>query len=171
MGRALCHLAARLLCFQHPMKKKTVHGTCVALGEAGALLRGSAGAGKSDLALRFLYLPSDRLGATPVLIADDQVVLKRQADSIFASCPQPLEGKIEVRGFGIAHLTSTRAEARLKVIVDLDWTGDRPRFPEKAEWESVLDIPVRRVLLDPFEPSAPIKLALVIQDCFEDPVD
>jgi serine kinase of HPr protein (carbohydrate metabolism regulator) len=153
------------------MRKKTVHGTCVALGDDGALLRGSCGSGKSDLALRFLYLPSDRLGAEPALVADDQVVLRRDGDSIIASCPAPLDGKIEVRGFGIAHLKTAAAEATLKLVVDLDWTGDRPRFPETAEWETVLDVPVRRIILDPFEPSAPIKLALAIQDCFREAVD
>jgi HPr kinase/phosphorylase len=153
------------------MRQKAVHGTCVALGNAGALLRGSCGSGKSDLALRFLYLPSDRLGEEPALVADDQVILRRDGDHVLASCPKPLDGKIEVRGCGIAHLQTAAAEATLKLIVDLDWTADRPRFPETAEWESVLDIPVRRIVLDPFEPSAPIKLALAIQDCFADPVD
>ena len=148
------------------MRKKTVHGTCVALGDAGALLRGSCGSGKSDLALRFLYLPRDRLGAEPALIADDQVILRRDGDRILASCPEALDGKIEVRGCGIAHLKAGALEATLKLVVDLDWTGDRPRFPEKTEWVAVLDVPVRRIILDPFEPSAPIKLALAIQDCF-----
>ena len=153
------------------MKKQTVHGTCVALGDAAALLRGSCGSGKSDLALRFLYLPADRLGAEPSLIADDQVTLQQNGNHIRASCPAPLDGKIEVRGCGIAHLKRPAAKATLTLIVDLDWTGDRPRFPEKTEWETVLDVPVRRIVLDPFEPSAPIKLALAIQNCFQDPVD
>ena len=152
------------------MKRQTVHGTCVALGDAGALLRGASGSGKSDLALRFLYLPSDRLSAEPALVADDQVILRRDGDRVLALCPPPLYRKIEVRGCGIAHLKAS-AQATLKLIVDLDWTGDRPRFPEKTEWETVLDIPLRRLFLDPFEPSAPIKLALAILDCFEDPVD
>jgi len=153
------------------MRKKTVHGTCVALGGAGALLRGSCGSGKSDLALRFLYLPSDRLGAEPALVADDQVILLRDGDHIVASCPQLLDSKIEVRGCGIAHIKTGASRATLKLVVDLDWTGDRPRFPDKTEWETVLDVAVRRIILDPFELSAPIKLALAIQDCFEEPVD
>ncbi len=153
------------------MRKKTVHGTCIALGDTGALLRGACGSGKSDLALRFLYLPSERLGAEPALVADDQVILRREGDHVIASCPEPLEGKIEVRGCGIAHLKAVAVEATLKLVVDLDWTGDRPRFPETTERESVLDVPVRRIILDPFEPSAPIKLALAIQDCFGDLVD
>lgn len=153
------------------MQMKTVHGTCVALGESGALLRGASGSGKSDLALRFLYLPYDRLGAAPVLIADDQVALRRQGDRILASCPPALAGKLEVRGCGIARLAAMAAEAELRLIVDLDWTGDRPRFPESAEWETVMDVQIRRVVLDPFEASAPIKLALAIRDCFGEAVD
>ena len=156
---------------ESPVRRKTVHGTCVALGDAGALLRGSCGSGKSDLALRFLYLPAGRLGAEPALVADDQVILRRDGDHVVASCPQLLVGRIEVRGCGIARLKTTAAQATLKLVIDLDSTGDRPRFPEKTEWETVLDVPVRRILLDPFEPSAPIKLALAIQNCFEDPVD
>ena len=54
-----------------------VHGTCVALGGACALLRGTPGAGKSDLALRFLYLPAEALSGRPALVADDQVILRR----------------------------------------------------------------------------------------------
>jgi HPr kinase/phosphorylase len=153
------------------MKKTTVHGTCVALGTAAALIRGTCGSGKSDLALRFLYLPADRLGAAPALIADDQVVLRRVGDRILASCPPAISGKLEVRGFGIANLAATVREGELKVIVNLDWTGDRARFPEKTEWETVLDAPVRSVVIDPFEASAPIKLALALQDSFGEPVD
>jgi hypothetical protein len=42
------------------------------LGTHAALLRGGSGAGKSDLALRFLALPGE--GQTlPRLVADDQV--------------------------------------------------------------------------------------------------
>jgi HPr kinase/phosphorylase len=153
------------------MKKITVHGTCVALGTAAALIKGTCGSGKSDLALRFLYLPAERLGAAPALIADDQVVLRRVGDRILASCPPTISGKIEVRGFGIAHLAATIREAELKVVVTLDWTGDTARFPEKTEWETVLDAPIRSVVIDPFEASAPIKLALALQDSFGEPVD
>src|SRR5262245_51558605 len=56
-----------------------VHGTCVALGRGAALLRGPPGSGKSDLALRFLYLARRGPAAleAPLLVADDQVRLAR----------------------------------------------------------------------------------------------
>jgi HPr kinase/phosphorylase len=153
------------------VKKTNVHGVCVALGNVGALIKGSCGSGKSDLALRFLYLPADRLGADPTLIADDQVILRRDGDRILASCPRRLAGMIEVRGLGIAHLNAEPREVELRVVINLDWTGNRPRLPGETEWETVLDVPVRSVVLDPFEHSAPIKLALAIQDCFVQTVD
>lgn len=153
------------------VNKMTVHGTCVALGDACALLRGAPGAGKSDLALRFLYLPADRLGAEPALVADDQVILHRNGDRIVASCPKLLEGKIEVRGCGIARLGLRAPQATLALVADLDATGGGVRFPEKTEWETLLDVAVRRIRLDPFEPSAPVKLALAIRGYFQEPVD
>ena len=58
--------------------RELVHGTCVALGGRAALLRGGSGAGKSDLALRFMALPAE--GALiPRLVADDQSGMIRPA--------------------------------------------------------------------------------------------
>ncbi len=148
-----------------------VHGTCVALGGSCALLRGMPGAGKSDLALRFLFLPAEQLTGRPALVADDQVILRRAGEYIVASCPPPLAGRIEVRGAGIARLSAVAKEARLSLIADLDSSSDKPRFPESQRWENVLGLPVRRMLLDPFELSAPVKLALAMQNMLEDPAD
>ena len=59
--------------------RELVHGTCVALGRRAALLRGSSGAGKSDLALRFMALAGE--GALrPLLVADDQVWIEARSD-------------------------------------------------------------------------------------------
>jgi HPr kinase/phosphorylase len=144
----------------------SIHGTCVALGSSCAVLRGPSGAGKSDLALRFLFLPPECLGTRPALIADDQVVLRRAGAHILASCPTTLSGMIEVRGAGIARLSAVVEEAELKLLVDLDVAPDLPRLPMDREWESLLDVPIRRVVLDPLEASAPIKLALLLQNFF-----
>jgi HPr kinase/phosphorylase len=141
----------------------------VALGGACALLRGTPGAGKSDLALRFLYLPAEALSGRPALVADDQVILRRAGGVIVASCPEALWGRIEVRGLGIARAAALAKEARLSLIADLDRSGDQPRFPESTQWETMLGLPVRRIVLDPFEASAPVKLALALQNMLEDP--
>ena len=58
-----------------------VHGTCIDLAGVAVLLRGPAGSGKSDLALRLI----DQ-GAR--LIADDQVEVERAEDALVARAPQ-----------------------------------------------------------------------------------
>jgi serine kinase of HPr protein (carbohydrate metabolism regulator) len=127
------------------------------------------GAGKSDLALRFLFLPAEALAARPVLIADDQVSLRREGGYAMASCPERLAGRIEVRGLGIARIPAFAKEARLSLIADLDSSADQPRFPQSWQWETVLGLPIRRIVLNPFELSAPAKLALALQNMLEDP--
>ncbi len=127
------------------------------------------GAGKSDLALRFLFLPAEAMTARPVLIADDQVNLRREGEYVVASCPAPLEGRIEARGLGIARIPAFAREARLVLVADLDSSPGQPRFPQTWQWEAVLGVSIRRIVLNPFELAAPVKLALALQNMLEDP--
>jgi HPr kinase/phosphorylase len=142
--------------------RELVHGTCVALGRRGALLRGSSGAGKSDLALRFMALGGE--GALrPLLIADDQVWIEARADgSLMASAPETLAGKIEVRGLGIVEVPFL-AEAPLKLVCDLVGADDMPRMPPEP-WERtvITGIPVPVVRLAAAELSAPLKLKMAL---------
>ncbi|MDE2110920.1 MAG: hypothetical protein KGJ79_07245 [Alphaproteobacteria bacterium] len=90
-------------------KKKSfnIHATCVRLEraadafgappDAGVLLLGKSGAGKSDLALRLIAA-----GAT--LVADDCCELFVSRRRLFARAPARLRGLIEVRGVGIIKL-------------------------------------------------------------------
>ena len=88
-----------------------------------------------------------------------------------ASCPAQLAGRIEVRGAGIARISALASEARLSLIADLDHASGQPRFPQSWQWETVLGLAIRRIALDPFELSAPVKLALALQNLLEDPAD
>ena len=139
-----------------------VHGTCVALGRRGALLRGSPGAGKSDLALRFLALPGDG-ELLPSLVADDQVYVEANANgALLASPPASIAGKIEVRGLGIVTVPFL-AEAELVLVCDLVDAKDVPRMPpEHAERTMIAGVPVPALRLAPFEPSAPLKLKMAL---------
>jgi serine kinase of HPr protein (carbohydrate metabolism regulator) len=148
-----------------------VHGTGVALGDKGALLRGASGSGKSDLALRFLYLSSEHLGARPALISDDRVLLEKRNGRIFASAPSPLGLNMEVRGVGIVAAAHTAESIELTQLVDLDDPMAIARLPAGDEREEILGVPVRRSRLDPFEPSAAIKLALLIGQSAANAVD
>lgn len=130
----------------------TVHGTCVAIDGGGVVLLGSSGAGKSDLALRLI----DQ-GAR--LVADDQVILTRDACHLRADAPSTLKGLLEVRGVGILSLPS-HDHVPLRLAVHLERDARLERLPEPEVWYAPeplgLSIPLLR--LKPFEVSTPAKI-------------
>lgn len=142
--------------------RELVHGTCVALGRRAALLRGSPGAGKSDLALRFIALPAEA-NLKPLLVADDQVFVEARADGVLhVSPPATIAGKIEMRGLGIVDVPFL-AEAELVLVCDLVNGKDVPRVPaEGAERTHIAGVPVPAMKLAPFEASAPLKLKMAL---------
>jgi serine kinase of HPr protein (carbohydrate metabolism regulator) len=97
-----------------------VHGTAVAMAGNALLLRGPAGSGKSDLALRLICSPPGglKLPGPPRLVADDQCLLSRESDRILIRPHANIAGMLEVRGHGIVRLPHV-AESRLALIVDL----------------------------------------------------
>ncbi len=138
-----------------------LHATTVALGGMAAVLRGTSGAGKSDLALRFLsgqsHFPG--LAADRGLVADDQTLLCVEQGCLMASAPAVIVGQIEVRGLGLVRIGHV-GKARVRLAIDLVPAANVERFPlnnEMVEWLGH-QVPVRR--LAPFEASAPLKLAL-----------
>jgi len=143
-------------------RRELVHGTCVALGPHAVLIRGRSGSGKSDLALRFLALPSEG-DLEPRLVADDQVWVEARGDgSLAASAPATLVGKIEVRGLGIVELPHL-TEARLVLVADLVSARDVPRMPpDPPDHITIADLPIPVVKLAPFELSSALKLRLAL---------
>jgi len=149
-------------------KSLNIHASCILLGRAGAvfqapedagiLLLGDSGSGKSDLALRLIAAGAE-------LVADDRTELSAEDDTLFAAAPPALAGLIEVRNLGIVALPHW-PRARIALAVDLGPDGTPERLPEAARWpppdelglpESVWPPMVR---IDPFTPSAPVKVAL-----------
>lgn len=133
----------------------------MALGRRAALLRGPSGSGKSDLALRFLFLARRGPAALdpPALVADDLVSIRRDGDRVLAAAPESIQGRMEVRGVGIVGVKLV-AEAELVLVVDLVDGGLVERLPAGDETARIggMDLPLLK--LAPFEHSAPIKLAL-----------
>ncbi len=132
-----------------------IHGTCVAVEGRGALFRGAAGSGKSDLALRLI-----ERGAQ--LIADDQVILSQEDDQKIRTCSEPrLEGRLEVRGIGILKVPFVQS-APLLAVFDLVAPDQVPRLPE-TEWAELLPGHKTRLFrIAPFEASAPDKVRLTL---------
>jgi len=131
-----------------------LHGSVVQWQGGAVLLRGPSGAGKSDLALRLI----DR-GAQ--LVADDQVEIRRDGDSLLAGPPAPLAGLLEVRGLGIMRI-GHRAPARLTLAIDLIEEELVERLPEPAR-TSLLDVTLPLLRLSPWPASAASKVRLGLQ--------
>jgi HPr kinase/phosphorylase len=124
-----------------------IHASCAVRDDAGVLLLGPPGSGKSDLVLRLL----DH-GFT--LVADDRVDI---VDGI-ARAPAALAGLLEVRGLGIMRMPYA-SSARLALAVTL---GAIPaRLPSPARHET-LGLPMMAV--DAAAASAPLRVALAL-DC------
>jgi HPr kinase/phosphorylase len=137
-----------------PTDPVLVHATSVAIDGRAVLLRGPAGAGKSDLALRLI-------DGGARLVADDQVELRRAGERILVTAPAAIAGLIEVRGVGILRVKAV-SEATLVLLVDLVQSADVDRFPE-PHCEDVLGVPAPSIALSPFEASAAAKLRLALR--------
>lgn len=141
-----------------------VHGTCVAISGAGALLRGAPGSGKSDLAMRFISLfgGDDGTREAACLVADDQVLLSRASEGLVARPPEAIAGKLEVRGLGIVEVAHCK-RISLTLIVDLVAAEDVPRLPrDPLPCEDILGVATPVLKLNPFEISSPVKLKLAL---------
>ncbi|MDJ0896080.1 MAG: HPr kinase/phosphatase C-terminal domain-containing protein [Alphaproteobacteria bacterium] len=131
-----------------------VHASCVALDGAGVLLRGPAGSGKSDLALRLIDSGAG-------LVADDQCVLTRTGEALSAEAPVALAGLLEVRGIGIVRLPVC-GPAPVRLVVDLVAADAVERLPEPAFCD-LLGLHLAQLCLAPFQASAPAKIALAVK--------
>jgi len=124
-----------------------VHATCVARGGQAVLLFGPPGSGKSDLALRLI----DRGW---VLVADDQVELRRDGDRLLAAPPATIAGRIEVRGVGIV---ARPYRSQVPVVCAFDLAAPPERLPEAAA-RAIGGIALPCLALAPFELSAALKV-------------
>jgi serine kinase of HPr protein (carbohydrate metabolism regulator) len=131
-----------------------VHGTCVAIGGVGILLRGPSGAGKSDLALRLI-------DGGARLVADDQVALTRLEQSLVARPAPNLAGLLEVRGLGLLRL-NYEPEVPLFLVVDLVTADQIERLPDPQSIR-LLDCDLPLLRLEPFAAAAPAKLRLAVR--------
>lgn len=149
-------------------KSVGLHGTAVALGDYAALLSGASGAGKSDLALRFI---NTRFGLfpnlpQPQLVGDDQVLVSvsRDCSGLMVRPAPSLAGLVEVRGLGIVHVPFVE-EARLCLEVVLsDRAGIERMPPSELPVRELFGCGIPQLKLSPFDESAPHKLYLALAE-------
>ena len=128
-----------------PRTGERIHATAIAIGEAGILLRGAAGSGKSSLALALVAL-AGQAGRFARVVADDRVAVTAAGGRLLARPVAPLEGIVERRGLGLTPEPFTGADV-VRLIVDL--IGEEPaRMPEPEELVdniAGLDLPRLRI--------------------------
>ncbi len=128
-----------------PAASATVHASCVVVGEAGILIRGEAGTGKSTLA-RALVAAQAARGGFARLVADDRVKLERIGAAIVARPVPAIGGLVEVRGLGIVAVPH-EPSARLALVVDI-LAGGPERLPEPEDAD-ILGAALPRIVFAP----------------------
>lgn len=111
-----------------------MHANCVVVGEAGVLVRGPSGSGKSSLSIALIEHAAAK-SFFARLVADDRVRLTAANGRVIASAPRAVAGLIERRGLGVFRAPHVEA-AVLGLVVDIE--SDPPRMPEAAESRTVL---------------------------------
>lgn len=139
-----------------------LHATCVSVGGRGVLLLGPPGSGKSSLALRLIDQPGTGISGQwreARLVADDQVVVRRDGGRLVAAAPPALTGKLEIRGLGIAVVAAALPEVTLDLAVRLTPAEDIARMPEaEPVGYEILGVDLPLVLIDPDSAAAPAKV-------------
>lgn len=109
-------------------KPEIIHGSCVAVSSRGVLLLGKSGSGKSDLCLRLM-------ASSGLLVADDQVVLRREGHYLIAGVQDRIRGLLEVRGVGIIRYP-VASNVPVALVVNLVERDEVERLPTPVLYES-----------------------------------
>jgi HPr kinase/phosphorylase len=109
----------------------TVHACAVLVGARALLIRGPAGSGKSQLALKLIAAAQSGLLPFTRLVADDRIRLEPCHGRLLAHAPDTLAGLIEVRGLGIRELPHEPV-AVVGGVIDLA-AADAERLPHQTE--------------------------------------
>jgi serine kinase of HPr protein (carbohydrate metabolism regulator) len=106
------------------------HASAVLVGEAGVLIRGASGAGKTQLALA-LIAEAERAGHFARLIGDDRIGLIASGGRLIARPHPAIAGHVERRGLGLAPVAHEGA-GTIRLVVDCLET-EPPRLPEPED--------------------------------------
>jgi HPr kinase/phosphorylase len=108
-----------------------VHASVVLIGEAGVLVRGASGTGKSSLSLALIE-EAGRSGLFARLVGDDRVEILSRSNRLIARSHPAIAGWAERRGQGIVSLEH-EAAAVLRLVIDMVSRDKTPRLPASAD--------------------------------------
>lgn len=108
-----------------PATPLRLHASAVSVDGRGLLILGPSGSGKSALALELMAR-----GAR--LVADDQVELRRDRDTVIATCPPAIRGRIEARFVGLLNADPVD-QAEIALILRLDRAETERLPPRRSE--------------------------------------
>ena len=134
----------------------TIHASAVLIGPKAALIRGPAGAGKSQLIWDLLQsaLPFTRL------VADDRAYVEACAGRLLVRPAPALAGMLEIRGLGIRRLPY-EGVAAVGLVVDLA-AEDAARQPGQEAGKAVINgVSLPRLAIAPGTPALTMVLALL----------
>ena len=131
--------------------RPSIHANCVVAGEAGVLIRGASGAGKSRLSEAIIERAQAK-GLFARLVADDRTLVAAHGGRLVARAPAAIAGLIERRGVGICQ-TPHLSAAVVRLVVDIE--PDAERLPTENARRTVLDgIDLPRLVTAPRDPEA-----------------
>lgn len=124
----------------------SLHASAVSIESNAVVIVGASGRGKSSLALQLMAM-----GAS--LVGDDQLLLHRDDDELWARPAERLVGLIEARGVGILQ-AAAQYPCRVRLCVDMDRL-ETERLPHRyvQTWLG-LSVPSLRKVDGPAFPAA-----------------
>lgn len=126
--------------------RTNLHGTAIRINHLGILCVGASGTGKSELAFS-LIAEASRWGADCALIADDQILLGYNDETIVAYRPNTTKDLIELRGSAIISIKSEEHVA-LSYVVTRELANGNERLPpadERFEFTLTHSLPLIRL--------------------------
>jgi HPr kinase/phosphorylase len=137
----------------------TVHASAVLASARAVLIRGPAGAGKSQLALALLHAADTGLIRFARLVGDDRLHLEACHGRLLVRPAASLAGLIEVRGLGIRRL-AFEPVAVVGLAIDLG-ADDAERLPAGGREAEICGISLPRLAVASGIDPLPAVLALL----------
>ena len=108
-----------------------LHATALVVGEAGVVIEGRSGIGKTSAALALLRY-ARAAGDFAALVADDRVELEAAGGRLIARPHAAIAGLVERRGLGLMAIAHEPACVVCLVVRLVDPQDLQPRLPEAA---------------------------------------